>query len=199
MSKAHRDPSERRRAARVNSDLALAYQLLTVREAECDPYDPRFALPQHFTLTQQLRHIDEAARDGLDDLRDAHPELQPFMDAVDKKLALLAEAIEGGLGQLVSPSPLNVNVSESGLSFHAAEPVLPGTFMHLAISNTRRNYHIAAIGRAVYCEEEDLEGYRTGVAFVTIRDQDRQILGRDIIRKVQENAVVEDFLNPENG
>ncbi|MCD6061346.1 MAG: PilZ protein [Moraxellaceae bacterium] len=199
MTSAQQGPVERRRATRVNSDLALAYQIITAREAECDPYDPRFSLPHHFTLSQRLQRVDDLVRDELDDLRDARPELGLVLDTVSEKLDILARAIEGSIGQLVSPAPKNVNLSESGLSFHAEEPVMPGTLLHLAISNTRRNYHIAAIGRAVYCEEEDLEGYRTGVAFLTLRDEDRQVLARDIIRKVQENAVIEDFLNPENG
>jgi hypothetical protein len=199
MSQAQNEPFERRHATRVNSDIALAYQILGARDAECDPYDSRFALPQHFTLTQQLQHVDSTVRGDLAQLRSSHPEVATLIDALHEQLAILARAIEGGLGQLVSPVPRNVNLSESGLSFHADEPVMPGTLLHLAISNPRRNYHIAAIGRAVYCEEEDLEGYRTGVAFLALRDQDRLVLARDIIRKVQENAVIEDFLNPENG
>lgn len=199
MSNAQKEPLERRHATRVNSDIALAYQILATRDAECDPYDDRFALPEHFTLTQQLQSVDSTVRADLAVLRQIHPDLAALLDAMNEKLTILAQAVEGGLGQLVSPAPRNVNLSESGLSFHAGEPVLPGTLLHLAISNHRRNYHIAAIGRAVYCEEEDLEGYRTGVAFLALRDEDRQVLARDIIRKVQENAVVEDFLNPENG
>ncbi len=199
MSKAQQEPFERRRATRVNSDLALSYQILTTREAECDPYDPRFALPHHFTLTEKLQRIDAAARADFDELRHHHPGLIPLIETLNEKLLTLAQAVEGGLGQLVSPAPRHVNLSESGLSFHAEEPVMPGSLLHLAIGNGRRNYHIACIGRAVYCEEEDLEGYRTGVAFVTIRDQDRQVLARDIIRKVRKNAEVEGFLNPENG
>ena len=83
------------------------------------------------------------------------------------------------------------------MSFHAAEPVIPGSYLHLAISSQASSYHIAAIGRVVFCEDEDLEGFRTGVAFVNIRHHDRQVLARDIQRKTRDHEVVENFQNPD--
>lgn len=199
MSHTREASGERRHATRVNSNLALVYQRISTFDAEVDPYDPRFGLPQHFTLAEDLARIDALHSAKLDGLRRSNPELDLLIDAFNQKLDLLAEAIGGGLGLVVSPPLQHVNVSETGLSFHAADPLLPGLHLHLAISNTARNYHIAAIGRVVFCEEEDLEGYRTGVAFINLREEDRLTLARDIIRKVRENEVVEDFLNPENG
>lgn len=192
-----RVPGERRAAPRIYSSLALVYKHISVLDAGLDPYDARFGLPQHFTLSEELAHVDGLLRQHLDALQ--HPGLEGVITTLNQKFEILAQAIGGSLGRVVAPAPQNVNLSESGLSFHAAEPLLPGVHLHLAISNTTRNYHIAATGRVVFCEEEDLEGYRTGVAFVSLRDEDRQILARDVIRKVQENEVIQEFLNPENG
>ena len=128
-----------------------------------------------------------------------NPGLKALLYLLNQKLDLLAQAIECSLSRVISPAPQRVNLSESGLSFHADDPLIPGLHLHLAISNTAHNYHIAATGRVVFCEEEDLEGYRTGVAFVSIRDEDRQTLARDVVRKVREIEVVEEFLDPENG
>jgi hypothetical protein len=194
-----RVPGERRAATRIYSTLALVYKHISGLDAGLDPYDTRFGLPQHFTLAEELAQVDSLQRQHLDALQLQVPQLEGLIATINQKFDILARTIGGSLSHVVSPAPQNVNLSESGLSFHAAEPLLPGVHLHLAISNTSRNYHIAATGRVVFCEEEDLEGYRTGVAFVTLRDDDRQILARDVIRKVQENEVIQDFLNPENG
>lgn len=199
MSRARDIPRERRHAPRVDSTLSLTYQPISTLEAAMDPYDPRFQLPQHFLLAEELARLDDAQRPHLDALRDLHPELGMLADLFNQKLAVLAKAIEGSLSRVISPAPQRVNLSESGLSFHAAEPLMPGLHLHLAISNTVRNYHIAATGRVVFCEEEDLEGYRTGVAFVSLREEDRHVLACDVIRKVRDTELVQDFLNPENG
>lgn len=189
--------AERRRETRVNSTLAVIYQRIGAREIEADPYDTRFELPQHFTLRDELTQIDNVQRSQIESLLRENPRLGGLMQALNLKIDIIAQAIEDSLGRMLSPVPQRVNLSPGGLSFHASEPLTPGAYVHLAISNPARNYHIAAIGRVVFCEDEDLEGFRTGVAFVNIRHHDRQTLARDIQRKAQSNEAVEDFENPD--
>jgi hypothetical protein len=199
MDSDQEESQDRRNERRVNSTLAVVYQRISAREIEADPYDNRFELPQHFTLSEELAQIDNVQRSQIEALSRESPRLAGLVQALNLKLDILAQAIEDSLGRMLSPVPQRVNLSQGGLSFHASEPVTPGTYLHLAISNPARNYHIAAIGRVVFCEDEDLEGYRTGIAFVNIRHHDRQTLARDIVRKVRENEIVEEFQNPENG
>lgn len=197
MNNQQKSNTERRREPRVNSTLAVIYQRISPREIEADPYDNRFDLPQHFTLRDELTQIDSVQRSQIDALARENPRLAGLVQALNLKIDIIAQAINDSLGRMLSPVPQGVNLSSSGLSFHAAEPVTPGCYLHLAISSQASNYHIAAIGRVVFCEDEDLEGFRTGVAFVNIRHHDRQTLASDIQRKARNNEVVEEFQNPD--
>lgn len=199
MSQPSEKPGERRAAPRINSTLSLSYQRISSVEAGLDPYDSRFDLPRHFTLSVELSRIEEEHEATVAALANVLPGIEDLVGMFNRKLGVLTKAIEGGLSQVTSPVPQRVNLSESGLSFHAPEILLPGGYLHLAISNSARGYHIAATGRVVFCEEEDLEGYRTGVAFVSLRDGDRNTLARDVSRKVKETEIVASYLNPENG
>lgn len=199
MSHPPSKPDDRRVAPRINSTLSLIYQRISSVEAGLDPYHASFELPGHFTLSVELARIEEDHAAAISALTRALPGTDELVSMMNRKLAALAEAIEGGLSQVNTPAPQRVNISESGLSFHAAEPLLPGGFLHLAISNPARGYHIAATGRIVFCEEEDLEGYRTGIAFVSLREEDRATLAWDVTRKVRETELVERFADPENG
>jgi hypothetical protein len=154
--------NERRQELRVNSTLAVIYQRISPREIEADPYDVRFDLPQHFTLRDELTQIDSVQRTQIEALGRENPRLAGLLQALNLKIDIIAQAIEGSLGRMLSPVPQGVNLSPGGLSFHAAEPVIPGSYLHLAISSQASSYHIAAIGRVVFCEDEDLEGFRTG-------------------------------------
>ncbi len=196
MSQETGTASDRRHEKRVNSTLAVIYQRVSAREIEADPYDTRFELPQHFTLAEELAQIDTVQRSQIEALMRENPRLGGLIQAINLKLDIVAQAIEDSLGRMLSPVPQRVNLSQGGLSFHAAEALTPGSYLHLAISNQARNYHIAAIGRIVFCEDEDLEGYRTGVAFVNIRHHDRQTLARDITRKAREYDAVNGFEKP---
>jgi len=193
MTEEQKKEAERRREPRVNSTLAVIYQRISPREIEADPYDARFDLPQHFTLRDELTQIDSVQRSQIEALSRENPRLGGLFQALNLKLDIIAQAINDSLGRMLSPVPQGVNLSTSGLSFHASEPVTPGSYLHIAISSPANAYNVAAIGRVVFCEDEDLEGFRTGVAFVNIRHHDRQTLARDIQHKTRDNEMVEEF------
>ncbi len=191
------NPFERRLLSRVDSTLSLHYQPISSAESLKDPYDTCFSLPRYFTLFAELEQIDSVQRSQMNVLERENPRLGGLLQAMNLKIELLTGAIYDGLAKLLSPIPQRVNLSESGLSFHATEALTPGTHLHLAISNLELHYHIAATARVVYCEDEDLEGFRTGLYFININPSDRARLSRDISRKQEEHASLEPFENPD--
>ncbi len=110
---------ERRRETRVNSTLAVIYQRISPRQIEADPYDVRFDLPQHFTLRDELNQIDNVQLSQIEALGRENPRLSGLMQALNLKIDIIAQAIEGSLGRMLSPVPQRVNLSPGGLSFHA--------------------------------------------------------------------------------
>ena len=144
-----------------------------------------------------MEQIDSVQRSQMNMVDRENPRLSGLFQAMNLKIELLTGAIYDGLAKLLSPIPQRVNLSESGLSFHATEALTPGTHLHLAISHLEHHYHIAATARVVYCEDEDLEGFRTGLYFININPSDRARLCRDITRKEEEHATLEPFENPD--
>lgn len=198
MTKANQDnPFERRLLNRVDSTLSLHYQPISSADSLKDPYDSNFSLPRYFTLFAEIEQVDSVQRSQMQLLERENERLHGLFQAVNLKIELLTGAIYDGLAKLLSPIPQRVNLSESGLSFHATEAITPGTHLHLAISHLEHYYHIAATARVVYCEDEDLEGFRTGVYFININPSDRARLAQDIARKQQENEALQPFANPE--
>jgi len=190
-------PFERRLLNRVDSTLSLHYQPISSTEALKDPYDGNFSLPRYFTLFAEMEQVDSVQRSQMQLLERENERLHGLFQALNLKVELLTGAIYDGLAKLLSPIPQQVNLSESGLSFHATEAITPGTHLHLAISHLEHHYHIAATARVVYCEDEDLEGFRTGVYFININPSDRARLAQDITRKQQQQEVLRAFVNPE--
>lgn len=188
---------DRRRETRIDSTLSLHYLRITSYEVQKDPYDSCFELPGYFTLAAELSQVDSVQRTQLTQLARENPLVGGLLEALNLKLDLLAKALQDSLSRVLSPVPQRVSISEGGLSFHASEALMPGTFLHLALSNPTQGYHIAATAKVVYCEDEDLEGFRTGACFITLHPHDRTLLVREILRKQQENWVVEPYENPE--
>ncbi|PTQ90369.1 PilZ domain-containing protein [Agitococcus lubricus] len=192
------NPFERRLLNRVDSTLSLHYQPISSADSLKDPYDSSFSLPRYFTLFAEIEQVNSVQRGQMQLLARENERVHGLMEAVNLKIELLTGAIYDGLAKLLSPIPQQVNLSESGLSFHATEALPPGTHLHLAISHLEHHYHIAATARVVYCEDEDLEGFRTGVYFININPSDRARLAQDIARKQQDHETIRAFANPED-
>ena len=190
-------PFERRLLNRVDSTLSLHYQPISSTEALKDPYDGNFSLPRYFTLFAEMEQVDSVQRSQMQLLERENERLHGLFQALNLKVELLTGAIYDGLAKLLSPIPQQENLRESGFSFLAPEAITPGTHLHLAISHLEHHYHIAATARVVYCEDEDLEGFRTGVYFININPSDRARLAQDITRKQQQQEVLRAFVNPE--
>jgi hypothetical protein len=189
--------SERRLLSRINAALRINYQLITRSDALKDPYEPGFVLPRYFLLLAELDEIDSVNQQLSGDLANEHPKIAKALDLMNQKLDLITGAFYDAMVESMLPSPTRVNISESGLSFYARERIPPGTHLHLSISHPNNAFHLAATARVVYCEDEDLEGFRTGAYFISLHPNDRAKLADSIGRKMAEDATMNGYTLPD--
>ncbi len=180
--------SERRLLSRINASLRINYQLLKRTDALKDPYDPGFVLPRYFLLLAELDEITNVQSLLLKEVAHEQPKMAKILGLLDKKVELITGAFYDAMVESMLPSPTRVNISESGLSFYARERIPPGSHLHLSISHPENNFHLAATARVVYCEDEDLEGFRTGAYFISLHPNDRSKLAESISKKIAEEA-----------
>jgi hypothetical protein len=189
--------SERRLLSRINAALRINYQLITRSDALKDPYEPGFVLPRYFLLLAELDEIDSVNQQLAGDLAAEHPKIAKALSLMNQKLDLITGAFYDAMVESMLPSPTRVNISESGLSFYARERIPPGTHLHLSLSHPDNAFHLAATARVVYCEDEDLEGYRTGAYFISLHPNDRSKLSDRISRKMAEDATMNGYTLPD--
>ncbi|MEY2863962.1 MAG: hypothetical protein RLY58_1669, partial [Pseudomonadota bacterium] len=173
------------------------YQLITRSDALKDPYEPGFVLPRYFLLLAELDEIDSVNQQLAGDLAAEHPKIAKALSLMNQKLDLITGAFYDAMVESMLPSPTRVNISESGLSFYARERIPPGTHLHLSLSHPDNAFHLAATARVVYCEDEDLEGYRTGAYFISLHPNDRSKLSDSISRKMAEDATMNGYTLPD--
>lgn len=182
------DKGERRLMSRINAALRINYQLITRNDALKDPYDPGFVLPRYFLLLAELDEIDSVHQQFAKNLEQENPVIARIIKLMNQKLDLITGALYDAMVETMLPIPSRVNISESGLSFYAKERIAPGSHVHLTLSHPENSFHLAATARVVYCEEEDLEGYRTGAYFISLHPNDRAKLAESINQKLAEET-----------
>ena len=69
-----------------------------------------------------------------------------------------------------------INLSASGVCLYAQAPLAPEHHLALELSLKGRDDSVVAVGRVVWCDR-DADGYRIGICFTWLRDEDRRDLG----------------------
>ncbi|HEY4713691.1 MAG TPA: PilZ domain-containing protein [Aquirhabdus sp.] len=180
------DEAERRLLSRINDSMRINYQLITRTSAMKDPYDSEFALPRYFLLLAELDEIDTVQKISLASLETKQPEIAHILQLMNQKISLLTGSLYDSMVKSLLPSPMRVNISESGLSFYARDRIAPGSHIHMTLSHPNNAFHLAATARTVYAEDEDLEGFRTGAYFISLHPHDRAKLAECITQKNKE-------------
>lgn len=191
------DEAERRLLSRINDSMRINYQLITRTSAMKDPYDSEFALPRYFLLLAELDEIDTVQKISMASLETKQPEITHILQLMNQKISLLTGSIYDSMVKSLLPSPMRVNISESGLSFYARDRIAPGSHIHMTLSHPNNAFHLAATARTVYAEDEDLEGFRTGAYFISLHPHDRAKLAECITQKNKEEELLQQYELPD--
>ena len=191
------DEAERRLLSRINDSMRINYQLITRTSAMKDPYDSEFALPRYFLLLAELDEIDTVQKISLASLETKQPEIAHILQLMNQKISLLTGSLYDSMVKSLLPSPMRVNISESGLSFYARDRIAPGSHIHMTLSHPNNAFHLAATARTVYAEDEDLEGFRTGAYFISLHPHDRAKLAECITQKNKEEELLQQYELPD--
>lgn len=171
--------SDRRVMSRIDAALRINYQVISDENALNDPYDSNFILPRYFLLLAELDQFDLALDYELEQLTLKDQQIARILSLFNQKLNLITGNLYDSIVQSLLPTPANVNVSESGLSFYSEQPIAANAFIHVTLSHPENFFHIAVIAQVVYCKEEE-DQYRIGAYFTTLLPQDRTKLASAI-------------------
>lgn len=167
--------SERRTTARVDAVLRFNYQVISETKAKLDPYHHNFMLPRYFQLLSEFKQIDEVLGWELERVKKEQPDFGHILGLLNQKLDLINSSNYESI-QSYLPSPQQVNVSESGLSFFTDNQLRTGSYIHLTLSDPEGSFHVAATAHIVYCLEQPDGSHRVGAHFISIHQKDRTSL-----------------------
>lgn len=174
------DSNDRRVMSRIDAALRINYQVISEEAAMNDPYDSNFVLPRYFLLLAELDQFDHALDFELEQLTEKDQQISRILSLFNQKLNLITGTLYDAIVQSLLPSPTNVNISESGLSFYADQAIADNSFIHITLSHPENYFHIAVIAQVVYCHDEDNGKKRIGAYFTSLLPQDRTKLAAAI-------------------
>ena len=179
------DGNERRVMSRIDAALRINYQVISEEVALNDPYDPNFVLPRYFLLLAELDQFDHALQYELEQLNEKDQQIARILSLFNQKLNLITGSLYDSIVQTLLPSPQHVNFSESGFSFFSDQSLKQGSYIHVTLSHPENFFHIAAIAKIAYSEQDEQYKYRIGAYFITLHPQDKVKLSECIEANIE--------------
>lgn len=174
---------ERRGHARIDDDVILNWR--GVQPDEIPEPLTRVDVPI-FSRSTQISLLDFETGNLLKFIGQEDALLAEYLNILEQKLDIVADAVVDGQEDLQIHTPRHVNISVSGLAFLSEEKIPLGTLLELKIMLSSVLDGIVAYGRVIYCihyEGKEPCCYRLGVGFIKMHEADMKQLDRHIKRR----------------
>ena len=142
-----------------------------------------------FTVMSSLAAISAQMAVSMRRIEQRDPDVAQYLNALDRKIEVLGRAFLADENELLAQDAIPVNLSAGGMGMDVREQYAPGDFLEIKMLLFPSFTGVLTYGEVVDCEPvaEDCvsDGYRfhLRVSFSHMREQDRDILIRHIIRR----------------
>ena len=178
------EEAERRDYFRIDDRVLLHYRLVDASAIATQPAERHFPHSITFDLVRQLHALEQEhslARSEHD------RELDQQFRLLHRKIDLVAATLAALEQDRNDQQPVDVSLSEGGIAFPTDTALPIGTLLALQIQLLPERVGLHLYGEVIHNQEPDCASPRTAVGFVELREAERQLLARHIL-KTQINA-----------
>lgn len=184
MSKVNEAITEdRRRFFRIDDAVNLYYRIVdeqTVIAASKTSDDVLTSC----SLVTALEVLGQESRSVLYRIEKKEPEIAEYLKLMDSKINLLSQAVLQQSNDLSEGSVCNTNLSASGLAIEVDTPIQVGEYIEVKLFLSSCVAVILLYGKVVYCKENtESSSYQIGVDYINLKDEDREILIKHIVKR----------------
>lgn len=179
-------PEDRRRFFRIDDEVNLSYKSVDERMvyAASQVTDD---LLSNCSLAAALDMLDQESRLIMHRIEKNEPEIAEYLKLLDTKIGLLAQS-QMQQGNDFSESHMrNANISAAGIAFESENAIDQSDHIEIKLLLTSCRALIVIYGKVVYCNEiiesEGSINYHIGVDFINLKDQDREVLIKHVVKR----------------
>ena len=179
---------ERRGHFRICDDIALTYHVVDEKDYLEEWKKESNSRTNSFNIKAKFAALERSLRPVLTRLKERSEDLALYLETINDKLDMLADALFQSDNEKNSLPTRQVNISAGGISFEIQKPIKPGKLLKLRLLLPPDGIGIETYARVVYCREERPPGtdpfpYRVGVEFLNMCVEDSDLITRHVLCK----------------
>ncbi len=179
--------AERRAYFRIDDAVQCRYRVVSPEDRARRAEAIEQGLESDFTVVSNLATVGQQAALLLRRIESRDPDVAEYLSLLERKIDLLARAFIAHDTDLASCAAMPVNLSAGGVAIRTAEAHAPGTLLELHLLLLPGMQGVICHGEVVTSEAlEQADGdyaYLTRLSYRLLREEDRDILIRHILRK----------------
>lgn len=184
--------SDRRQFFRIDDTVRIQIQPLSNEQLAGAVSNLERGFDGNFTVMSSLAALTTQMAASMRRIESKDRDVAAYLKALDQKIEILGRAFLAQESELMSSEDQSVNLSAGGVSIRANEPTTVGQALEIRMLLYPSFTGLLSFGEVVGCDEmkpEDNDGYRyqIRVSFVHMREQDREILIRHVLRRQSES------------
>jgi len=178
---------ERRDYFRIEDAISLSYQ--PVAPASLGEKLDRLesGLDTDFTVMSSLALVTQEMAGVLRKIETRSPDVARYLSALDRKMNLLGRALLAQTSDLSEQPARAVNISASGMSFSATDPLEVGSMLELKLLLLPSITGVLTYSEVLSCEQEDSASenarYQVRVNFFHLREADKDVLIKHVLHR----------------
>lgn len=182
---ATKNQQDRRSYFRIEDEITLIYKEVIEGDIQ-DIQEVGNEILDLFSLSSALESLTQDSRMLLKGIQRSQPEIASFLKILDKKIGLISQTLLLKETNLSNYATTKVNISAAGLAFDAEKAMEPGAVLELKLILPPSLAAFVTYGKVVYCNTclgKSQNSHHIGVDFIMLREQDRELLVRHIVKK----------------
>ena len=157
-----------------------------------------------FTVMSSLAAISAEMAVSMRRIENSDPDVAAYLKALDRKIEVLGRAFIAQESELIAGSACPVNLSAGGMGMLTNECYHPGQVLEIKMLLFPSFTGILMYGSVVDCipleaEQDPDYRYKLRVAFTHMREQDRDLLIRHVLRRQSKELRKKESVQQENG
>lgn len=190
-AKQHANARDRRQFFRIDDTVRMQIQPLTTEQLTAGVANLERGFDGNFTVMSSLAAVTAQMATSMRRIESRDPDVAAYLKALDQKMEILGRAFLAQESELVSSEDQTVNLSAGGVCIPADEPMPEGQALEIRMLLYPSFTGLLSFGEVVGCltmDPSENEGYAhlLRVEFVHMREQDREILIRHVLRRQSE-------------
>jgi hypothetical protein len=177
---------ERRDFFRIDDEVSLFYKTIEEKRVT-EPHQVSDNILNSCSLSTALEMLSKDSALLLHRLEKSQPDVADYLRLLDSKIDLIAQAVMMQGFEVNESDTRNVNVSATGMAFNCEIDLKAGDFLEIKMLLISSMAVIVTYGRVVYCQKgqpnDSRYPYFVGVDFINMKDEDREMLIKYVIRK----------------